>query len=207
MTRNNWWILRFGNSKLGNCDCCGSTIHYKKVSEMQNDNGIITAYCIKCCTSVNGNEYFRKLIYEKNKLSDSLWAQKFGDSTKGHCFACDKKISKYDCETWFRYFIPFQEASFENIDICCLHCFQFIWRWKCGTHFFKENFQSKFKKYIDADKLVIRRRELLCEVIHNKKKWKDLDKFDIKYSYQDLPNYNYRDDPDYPRDFYDKYGF
>ena len=82
-----------------------------------------------------------------------------------------------------------------------------IWIWKCGTHFFKENFESKFKKYIDNDKLVIRRRELLCAVLRNKKKWEDLEKFEIKYSYKDLPNYDYREDPDYPRDFHDKYGF
>ncbi len=207
MVMDKWWISRFGNSKIGNCDSCGSTMKDNKGGEMKNDHGKITAYCLKCCVSVNGNEYFRDIIIKKNKLSDSLWEQKFGDSTKGHCFSCNKKISKYYCETWFRYFIPFKEESFDTIDICCPHCYKFIWKWKCGTHFFKENFESKFKKYIDNDKLVIRRRELLCKVLRNKKKWKDLDKFEIKYSYKDLPNYNYYEDPDYPRDFYDKYGF
>ncbi len=143
----------FSKGGLIPCVYCGTII---KVSLNRGGSNIEIngkkCYCCDECFLLDPLDELDREIIEKNKLSNEIWKEKYGNLKRGKCEVCDIKISKYGFATWFKMY-PNEIRSWgkDNLDIVCYRCKNYMFGNEYNIIRFKEDYKDKFEKKIKEE--------------------------------------------------------
>lgn len=143
----------FSKGGLIPCVYCGTIVKvpltrgcsYKEINGQK-------CYCCNQCFLLDPLDEFDRQMIEKNKLSNTLWKDKYGNLKRGKCDVCDIKISKYDFATWCKMY-PNDVGSWgtDNLDIVCNRCKKHMFSKGYNIIRFKEDYKDKFEKEIKEE--------------------------------------------------------
>lgn len=143
----------FSKGGLIPCVYCGTIIKVSltRISSTIEINGK-QCYCCGQCLLLDSSKEFDRKVIEKNKLSNTLWKEKYGNLKRGKCEVCDIKISKYYFRTWFKLFFDgIGNWEKDNLDIVCINCHSSL-RYNCYNIIdFKENYKHIYMEKPDKD--------------------------------------------------------